>query len=479
MQHRQYNVFLILTLGALLAMLTVLGAGAQQKGTEKVAPGKFEQAKEKAAQVKEEEPVAITSKTAAESKPVEARVPTADEFGNFRYPIINNKGEIAFMALFANPNGTNGAGVAIFVRQANGNWKVTREGEKAANLPEGIYGFSMPTFNDNGDLTFYSSFGPYTAPQAAAPIDPNDPVAAAASVHRNTALYVKTAQGLKSLAKLGEEVPLMPSHFSGFSNPSTNTKGTTAFIGTYSDPDGRGLFMMEGGKLRIVVRSGQKLSPTDKDTFSEHYYPTPINDRGEVAFLARIGGDSSGIFISRPSGVEQLARVGEPSPIKGAKFLGFGNRTPSLNSKGEVAFAAFYDGPNAGRGLFFKGSGPIQVVAKSGDKAGDAGGEFTDFLSPAVNARGDIAFIGKMGGRNQGIFLKTAKGIETVALLDQKIPGGKGELEVFNNFTQPSINDKGEVVFYGQIKNAEVGIFYRDEKGTLQTVVRRGDKMPK
>ena len=116
--------------------------------------------------------------------------------------------------------------------------------------------------------------------------------------------------------------------------------------------------------------------------------------------------------------------------------------------------------------------------AKSGDKAGDAG-TFTDFRSPAVNARGDIAFIGQMGGRAQGMFLKTAKGIETVALLDQKIPGGKGEFEVFNNFTQPSVNDKGEVVFYGQIKNAEVGIFYRDEKGMLHTVVKRGEKMPK
>ena len=82
-------------------------------------------------------------------------------------------------------------------------------------------------------------------------------------------------------------------------------------------------------------------------------------------------------------------------------------------------------------------------------------------------------------GRAQGIFVKTAKGIETVALLDQKIPGGKGEFEVFNNFTQPSINDKGEVVFYGQIKNSDVGIFYRDEKGVLHTLVKRGDKMPK
>lgn len=471
MRHRQSNALLILVLGVMVITLGVYGVGAQQKPA-------ATRPQTKPGTTVEEEPVAITAKPVVE-KPVEARVPTPEEFGNFRYPIINNKSEIAFQALFANPNGKTGAGQSIFVRGADGTWKLTREGEKAANLPEGIYGFSMPNFNDNGDLTFFASFGSTgDKPIAAAPIDPHDPVGAIAAP-RYGALYVKTAQGLKSLAKLGDEVPNMPSHFSGFSNASTNTKGTTAFIGTYSDPDGRGLFMVENGKLRLVVRSGQKVGVTGPDdTFSEHYYPTPINDRNEVAFMARIG-DKSGIFVSRPAGIEMVAYSGKPSPIKGANYLGFGNRTPSMNSKGEIAFVGFFDGPAAGRGLFFKGNGPTQVVAKSGDKAGDAGGDFTDFLSPAVNARGDIAFIGKMGGRAQGIFLKTAKGIETVALLDQKIPGGNGPMEVFNNFTQPSINDKGEVVFYGQLKNAEVGIFHRDEKGVLHTVVRRGDKMPK
>lgn len=482
MRHRHFNLFFILAFGAFCAMLTVFSAGAQKKQDGKAAPVKSDTAKpEPAKNGKEDEPVAITPRAMVE-KTTDTKAPTPEDFGNFRFPVINNKGEIAFMALFPNPNAQNGAGQSIFVRQADGSWKITREGEKASNLPEGVYGFSMPSFNDNGDLTFFSSFGTPATKQttaAAAPVDPNDPVSAAATV-RNNALYVKNAQGLKSLAKLGDEVPLMPSHFSGFSNPSTNSKGTTAFIGTYSDPDGRGLFMVEGGKMRLVIRSGQKVGNGIDGSYSEHYYPSPINERGEVAFMARIG-EKSGIFVSRANGVEPIAFGANPSPIKGASYLGFGNRTPSINSNGHVAFVAFYDGPDAGRGLFFKDNGPVQVVAKSGDKAGDAG-EFADFLSPAVNSRGDIAFIGrigKTGSRQQGLFIKTAKGIELIAQIDQKIPGGKDPLEVFNNFTQPSINDKGEVVFYAQIKNSDVGIFHRDEKGVLRTVAKRGDKMPK
>jgi hypothetical protein len=292
----------------------------------------------------------------------------------------------------------------------------------------------------------------------------------------NKSLYIRTAEELKSLAKLGGEVPNMPSHFTGFANASTNSKGVTTFIGTYSDPDGRGLFLIEEGKMRIVVRSGQRVGNGVDGSFSEHYYPAPINERGEVAFLGRIG-DKAGIFVSRPTGVELITLMGNAAPFPKSTFIGFGNRTPAINNKGEVAFAGFTDSPEGQRALFMKGQGPIKVIAKTGDRIGDTNYAFSDFLSPAINSRGEIAFLGMYGGRNRGIFIKTAKGIEPIALLDQQIPGGKKE-EVFNNFTQPSINDRGEVVFYAQTKDGNVGIFHRDEKGILRALVRRGDKMP-
>ncbi|MFN0112634.1 MAG: choice-of-anchor tandem repeat NxxGxxAF-containing protein [Blastocatellia bacterium] len=472
MRYRQFVFSSILMFSGLCIGQSFFQAGAQQK------PG------EKAASAAQEEPVALTARTKVE-KSLEPRNPGPDEFGNFRFPIINNKGEIAFMALFVKPGASNNSGQAMFVRQPNGSWKITHEGEKPANLADTIFGFGVPSFNDNGDLTFFSGLGDPS--KKVAVLDPNDP-ASQGAVNKGGGLFLKNSTGLKNLVRLGDEVPKMPSHFSGFSNGSTNSKGVTAFVGMYSDPDGKGLFMVEDGKLRLVVRSGQKVGVLGGDeTFSEHYYPSAINDRNEVAFMARIG-EKSGIFVSRPStpanpsGIELVAFVGRPSPIKGSNFLGFGNRTPSINSKGEVAFVAFYDAvkaEDAGRGLFLKGvTGAAQVVAKKGD-AVPTGGTFEDFLSPAINARGEIAFIGNFSGKNRGMFIKTAKGIEPIALLDQKIPGSKNEFEIFNNFQQPSINDKGEVVFYAQLKNADVALFHRDEKGVLHTLARRGDKMPK
>jgi hypothetical protein len=475
MHHRQRKTSLLFVFLSGVLFL-VFGARAQQQQASQQTTQSEKSTQSQ--QAKDDEPVAITEK----SKPansVVSKVITEDQFGNFRFPIINNKGEIAFIGIFKSTNKSKGFGQSIFIRLADGNWKVIPEGETATNLPEPIYGFSSPGFNDNGDLTYVANFGA-VEDKPAPPLDPNDPAAYKVALKKQ-ALFVRTANGRKMLAKLGEEVPNMPSIFSVMSNPSTNSKGTTAFIGTYSDPDGRGLFLVEEGKLRLIVRSGQKRVAGDDATFSEHYYPTPINERNEVAFLARVN-DKSGIFVSRQSGIETIALVGNPSPIKGANYLGFGNRTPAINNKGEVAFVGFVDGPDAGRVLFFKGTGPAHVVARSGQTIQGSTYNFTDFHTPAVNSRGDLAFIGNFGGRSRGIFIKTAKGIEAVALTDQPVPGGAKE-EVFNNFTQPSINERGEVVFYAQSKGPtigiDVGIFLRDEKGKLKVIAKRGDKMPK
>jgi len=481
MRSNQRYTFFVFGLVSLCALLAVFGVDAQKKPEQAARQKEAQKPAQQPAQQKDDEPVAVTERVKVE-KPAEIKAATGEEFGNFRPPIINNKGEIAFISLFNSPNSKNGFSQSIFVRGTDGSWKVTRQGEKAANLPRGIYGFGgLLAFNDNGDLTFIADFGDEPEKPAPAPaLDPNDP-SAAPTPQQNRSVYLKSSSGLKSLVKLGEEVPAMPSHFSGFANASTNSQGVTAFIGTYSDPDGKGLFLIEGGKLRLVCRSGQRIGNGEEGSFSEHYYPAHINERNEVAFLARIG-DKSGIFVSRPKGVELITMVGKPAPVNNANFIGFGNKTPALSGKGEVAFVGYYDGPGAGRGLFTKGDGPIKVVARSGDKIGDTNYAFTDFLYPAVNARGDVAFLGKYGGRSQGLFIKTAKGIEMIVAVDQAVPGGLKE-ETFNNLTPPSINDRGEVVFYAQTKHpktgVDIGVFLRDEKGNLKPIARRGEKMPK
>jgi hypothetical protein len=456
------------------AALAVIDAGPTIRAVISSHTDSTQDKAQKPKPVADEDPVPVTERRSPDIRAATRDI-AANEFGTFWSPDINAKGDVSFLGRF--PAGTNGIDQSIFVRHADGKWETLATGQKVANLEDPISAFGgNVTMNESGDLSFIASVGgprPVKAdnsPGQREATSGTQPVS-----EKKTAVVIKTAAGMKSIAHTGEGVPNMPSRFSGFANASLNTKGIAAFVGTYIDPDGKGLFMVEGDKLTLVARSGQKTGTNATAVFSEHYYPSAINERGEVAFFSRISA-GSGIFIGRMGGVEAIALQGQESPIKGAKYLGFGNRTPSISNKGHVAFAGFYDGPEAGRGLFLKDDQGVKLVAKSGDTLPDSGYVLADFLIVAINSRDEIAFVGTFGGRNRGVFLKTAKGIEAIALMDQQAPGlPKGE--TFNNFAQLSLNERGELVFYGQTKSANVGIFIKDAKG-LRSVVMRGEKRP-
>jgi hypothetical protein len=97
-------------------------------------------------------------------------------------------------------------------------------------------------------------------------------------------------------------------------------------------------------------------------------------------------------------------------------------------------------------------------------------------MQPSLNNLGDVVFVGRIGGRTHGIFLKTARGLEVIARSDDLPPGFEKGSE-FNNFHMPSVNDHGEVVFYAYLKNAKFGIFKKDASG-LKMFLQRGDALP-
>lgn len=480
MTNRLLRMTLLLSM--LLAMAGGLGSlssgwvAAQEQQPKPSAPAETKPVSESA----DDEPVAVTERTKRVA-PVVQPVLTADQFANFRPPFINDKGEIAVLGLFTDPTNPSRVGQRLVIRSADGKWRVLmNQGESTVDSKVRISAFGLPHVNGVGEVTFMAN-GPEVAAAPAVSTDPNDP-ASFRPVVSNQSLYRKTADGIRSIYKMGAEVPNMPSYITGISNITSNNVGTTAFIGTYSEPDGRGLFYISEGKVNLLARSGQKIGKNETGTFSEHYYPSSINDRNEVAFLGR-SGDKSGIFIASPAGVEMIAFGGRPAPLKGANFLGFGNRTPTINNRGDIAFVGFFDGPQAGRGLFYKpAGGPVRLIVRSGDSIPNTNWNLTDFNSISLNDQGDIAFSATYAGRSRGIFVYTAKGVQPVALLDQRIPGGEKD-EVFNHFTQPDINSRGEVVFYAQWRTprtgVDVGVFWRDPQGTLRLLFKRGDVMPK
>ncbi|MEP7270577.1 MAG: choice-of-anchor tandem repeat NxxGxxAF-containing protein, partial [Acidobacteriota bacterium] len=202
---------------------------------------------------KEEDPVPVGVRP-REVPPASSPTINPGEFGTFFSPQLNNRGDVAFLGRYSTGTAAGSFGQGVFVRLTDGQWKFLRDDERATNIPDSGFSFGPFSLNDKAELTLTASFG--TRP-AIHEVQPGAP-AAPASRERNTGVFTNGANGFTKLISLGEEVPNMPSRFSSFSNPSMNTKGTIVFVAAYVDPDGRGLFVSEQGKLRIVARSGQR-----------------------------------------------------------------------------------------------------------------------------------------------------------------------------------------------------------------------------
>lgn len=436
-------------------------------------PAAQEPAKAADSKQQEEGPVALTARTKPAEK-AETKAVTKGEFGNMAGPIINNKGEVGFIGRYV-PDANIGPGTSFFLYQPDGKISIKMRGtEKLSGLEAPLLSIGSFHFSDAGDTTFSAVLDK----PAPCPVSSGEEKCAIAN-QKYAGLFTTDGKAVKPIAVLGQEVPNSPSTFVGFGASSINTKGAAAFVGTYADPDGRGLFIWDGKALKLVARSGQK-SPVGKDnSYSEHFYPSPINERGEVAFFCRV--DTGGaIFVYRPgSGIEAIAAQDNPSPIEGSNYIGFANRTPAINSKGEVAFAGFIDGASAGRLLFFHSDGKTKVVLRSGDKLPESNATFSDFNMPSLNSKGEIAFVGNYAGHSRGVFLKTSEGVEAIALYDKFAPGGERvEGNLFNNFLNPVVNEDGTVAFMAQLKDSKIGMFVKKKGQPLQLIAKTGDKMP-
>ena len=442
-------------------------------------------------------PVAITTRTNVKVPVAEApKLPQKNALGGLTYPILNNQGEVVFHARYATGKSMSDYVSAYFINKPDGTWTIFEGADKGLNFSEKLISLGNVSTSGKGDLIFSATLDRIAPSFKVSGGEKNVSEGA-----KQSGIFTKTSEGIKSIYLMGQEIPNNPATYIGFAGTSMNSKGTIAFVGTYADPDGRGLFILEDGKLKIVARSGQRTPIGPDSSYSEHFYPSAINEKGEVAFFCRVSGGGA-IFVRRAAGIEAVAVQENPSPVEGTHFIGFANRNPAINNKGDVVFAAFIgddvkEAPvmdangqvipstkptKSGRGLFIREAGSTQtkVVAMSGDTLPESKATFSDFLMPSVNANGDIVFLANYAGRARGIFLKTKDGIEAIALYEKTAPGldRKDEGNGFNNFQNPIINDRGDITFLGQLRKGPVGIFVKRKGEELKMIARSGEVGP-
>jgi hypothetical protein len=320
--------------------------------------------------------------------------------------------------------------------------------------------------------------------------------------------------GFEPLAFLGDAAPGGGTFELDFEPGAINNRGELAFVADTST-GGEGVFLASKGRITALARAGQPAP--GGGTYTDGVLSTvSINDQGDVAFdflLVPVGESlpfavgTGGFRYSHSTRAVTPYVLPGVTPAPGGETFAGTNFGPVLNNGGDLYFPALVPTDHGihipgqpytglGNGIYRADRpGTITAVVVPGDPA-PGGGTF-DFAGngPWANDPGDVAFAAHVAGEEceypgmppqefqigclTSLYVKSASGaIRSIAHQGDPAPGGG----VFRAAFQPVMNNRGDVVFYGDLTPAPdamqaIGIFL-NTGGTNIAIARPGTPMP-
>ena len=293
-------------------------------------------------------------------------------------------------------------------------------------------------------------------------------------------IFLARASAITKLAAVGDAVP-SGERIAGFGERpavALNEAGDAAFAATLTGGKATsGVFVAHEGKIAAVTLSGAAAPGIAGATLAQFESPA-LNDAGEVAFLAttRRGREAGeAIYLRRRGQLVRLAGSGDAAP-GGGVFSSFGN--PTLNNKGEIAFAAIVDqGPVLG-GIFMAGGSDIRLALGVGS-ASPSGGIFARFSERLeLNDAGTIALsaVLRNGGPDSAVFVIENDTPRAVAAIGEPAPGG-GSFAAFASW--PALSQAGSVAFIASVDGGPNALaLYVTGHDGLTRVATVGDALP-
>ena len=417
-------------------------------------------------------------------------------------PAVNAAGHVVFLATLTNPdnvddaNAPTPAGIFLY-----------RNGELT------IVALAGDTISGAGRIDLTASIGQTVEvddpfPERSPSLNDADDVAFLAAIRDNAsvpgALFVATADAPPAVVvKIGD--PYDGGAFTAFGPPAINNFRALAFHARATttdstDDDGviDGIFRFDAG-VSVIVRDGMAMgSAPPLAGFAD---PVAFNDHGDVAFVAGplfdddSGADDErfGIVVCRSGIVTAVAGAGkvvDADDVVGIRLgaaAGSQLTAPALAPDGSVAFFARVRNTHGALGEVIalwnptKGSA-VAVAHTSGPDASTtpAGGTYSGSESaPAVDALGGVVFLSRIvgGSSSEAVVYQPETGVGVPVVVGDAAPSGG--FFAGTPFSNPLLNDQGDVVFRAFVARSEVsvGIFrYRD--GNLEPLVRGGDHAP-
>lgn len=323
--------------------------------------------------------------------------PGGGKFSNFpSEPLLNDLGQVAFLADLSTPSGT-----AIFSGSV-GSLQVVAKTGTPSPVGGSFQGFEgAPVMNASGKVAFTALLSGTTA---------------------NRGVFVGTPGTLQTAALQGTAAPA-GGNFATMYEPALNDAGQVAFTSTLTGGSStEGMFSGLPGTLQTVALMGA--AAPGGGNYVGFTNPAILNGPGQVAYKAYVSGalNAQGIFAGKPGSIQSVARRNGSAPSGGLyDELDF----PVLNGLGQVAFTStlFGSGVTTANDLALYAGvpGTLFKVVRKGDAvdvdpgigidlrivndidfANFSGGQDGDFLS--LGDSGVIAYqLGFTDGSN-GIF---------------------------------------------------------------------------
>jgi hypothetical protein len=204
------------------------------------------------------------------------------------------------------------------------------------------------------------------------------------------------------------------------------------------------IFVGNGGPLTKIADTSQVFSVLDADP--------RVNGSGEVVFHGIRQDGSEGIFVGTGGPLTTIADTSGP-------FASFSD-SPAISDNGNVLFQATLQAQNGlpeVPGLFLSSGGIVQTVA-------DATGHFSSFgFAPAINAQGQIAFLGTTRSGKVGIFTGGDPEDHRVIAIGDDLDGSTVfDLSVLSFRT--GLNNTGQIAFIAQLADGRTGVYRADPR---------------
>jgi hypothetical protein len=243
--------------------------------------------------------------------------------------------------------------------------------------------------------------------------------------------------------------------------PQQTAEGRIVFLAHESSGDD-GLFELAHGKLKPLVRTGQRLSDGRIVRVITFGSARP-ESQGGIAFVGYLEpGGQAEMMVSESGAITILAAQDNHLPDN-EHFTSFGLPASTVTADGPVV--AFTARTDRGAGLFTFARGQLRKVLSQSASCGIGRLDYLSPSSPGLNDRGALAVLGRCSG-TMGIFLVKRGTAELMVNADRVTDDGTR----FDRLGDPVFTE--DTVFFGALTADGAASFFHASDGKITEFAR-------